>query len=58
MFCIIIFCSGRSEEEAIEKAAAKFGVGKDKISLKQGKDQMFLPTRGFATLRDAMTDLV
>ncbi len=39
----MISCSGRSEEEAIERAAAKFGVSKDKISLKQGKDQRFLP---------------
>lgn len=29
--------SGRDEEEAREKAAARFNVPKDKISLKQGQ---------------------
>ena len=32
-FC---FCSGRSEQEAREKAAKKFDVAEEKIKLKQG----------------------
>ena len=31
-----VLCSAGSEEEALEKAANKFNVSKDKISLQQG----------------------
>lgn len=34
--------SGRSEEEAREKAAKRFNVSADKIALRQGKIEQFL----------------
>lgn len=49
--------SGRSEEEAKEKAAKRFNVTVDKISLKQGKMSLFgvLSATGFVSLMCLMT---
>ena len=33
----LFLCSGRSEQEALEKASKKFSVPKEKVHLEQGK---------------------